>query len=145
MTQSAYTFIMQQEGPNVIIEGSGSINLAGLSFGRTGNYPEGFMEPSTGIILVNGASDFYSGITGSSSFGPGGQIRTENPIGHPVSVLPGDGQLGVPQGYVSGGTGDTLSNGMTFAGATLASLGVTPGTYVWTWASGSLTLFIVPS
>ena len=65
-------------------------------------------------------------------------------MGAPVSVLPG-GQLGVPQSYISGGTGDTLSNGMTFAGATLASLGVTPGTYVWTWASGSLTLFIVPS
>jgi hypothetical protein len=144
MTQAAYTFTMQQSGPNVILEGSGSINLAGLSFGRTGNYPEGFIGPSTGIILVKGASDFYSGVTGPSSFGPGGQILAENPIDDPVSVLPG-GQLGVPQGYVSGGTGDTLSNGMTFAGATLASLGVTPGTYVWTWASGSLTLFIVPS
>ena len=30
MTQAAYTFIMQQSGPNVILEGSGSINLAGL-------------------------------------------------------------------------------------------------------------------
>jgi hypothetical protein len=144
MTQSAYTFIMKQEGPDVIIEGSGSINLAGLSFGRTGNYPEGFMAPSTGIILVKGASDFYSGVTGPSSFGPGGQILATNPMGAPVSVLPG-GQLGVPQGYISGGTGNTLSNGLTFAGATLASLGVTPGTYMWTWASGSLTLFIVPS
>jgi hypothetical protein len=89
MTQSAYTFIMKQEGPDVIIEGSGSINLAGLSFGRTGNYPEGFMAPSTGIILVKGASDFYSGVTGPSSFGPGGQILAENPIDDPVSVLPG--------------------------------------------------------
>jgi len=83
MTQSAYTFIMKQEGPDVIIEGSGSINLAGLSFGRTGNYPEGFMAPSTGIILVKGASDFYSGVTGPSSFGPGGQILATNPMGAP--------------------------------------------------------------
>jgi hypothetical protein len=143
MTQAAYTFTMQQSGPNVILEGSGSINLAGLSFGRTGNYPEGFIGPSTGIILVKGASDFYSGVTGPSSFGPGGQILAENPMGDPVSVLPGNGQLGVPQGYVSGAS--LLNNGMTFAGATLASLGVTPGTYVWTWASGSLTLFIEPS
>jgi hypothetical protein len=49
--------------------------------------------------------------------------------------------LGAPKGRVfRDGAGR-----VTFAGATLASLGVTPGTYVWTWASGSLTLFIVPS
>jgi hypothetical protein len=143
MTQAAYTFIMEQNGPDVILRGSGSINLAGLSFGRTGNYPAGFIGPSTGIILVKGASDFYSGVTGPSSFGPGGQILAENPMGDPVAVLPGNGQLGVPQGYVSGAS--LLNNGMMFPGATLASLGVTPGTYVWTWASGSLTLQIVSS
>jgi len=39
----------------------------------------------------------------------------------------------VPQGYVS----DTpLSSGATWNNATFASLGVTPGTYVWTWGTG---------
>ena len=43
------------------------------------------------------------------------------------------GILVVPVGYVSG---NPLLNTMTFNNATLASLGVTPGTYVWTWGTG---------
>jgi len=44
--------------------------------------------------------------------------------------------LYLPNGYVS----DTsVSNLTTFSGATFASLGVTPGTYVWTWGSGATT------
>ena len=33
-------------------------------------------------------------------------------------------------------SGDPLTNSMTFDNATFASLGVTPGTYEWTWGTG---------
>ena len=39
----------------------------------------------------------------------------------------------MPQGYVSGAA---LSDSMTFNNATFASLGVTPGTDVWTLGTG---------
>jgi hypothetical protein len=42
-------------------------------------------------------------------------------------------ELNVPQGYVSG---TALSGSATWNNATFASLGVTPGTYVWSWGNG---------
>ena len=40
--------------------------------------------------------------------------------------------LSVPAGYVSG---TALSDTAIYSGTTLAALGVTPGTYVWTWGT----------
>jgi hypothetical protein len=43
-------------------------------------------------------------------------------------------ELAVPQGYVSG---NALTDSMTFDNESFASLGVTPGTYVWSWGDGA--------
>jgi hypothetical protein len=50
-----------------------------------------------------------------------------------VFGLAGFSTLDVPEGYVSG---TALSGSATFAGQTLASLGLLPGTYVYTWGCG---------
>jgi len=41
--------------------------------------------------------------------------------------------LGVPRGYISGAA---LSDSMTFNNQTFATMGLTPGTYIWSWGTG---------
>ena len=68
---------------------------------------------------INGPEGFGSSIFTRASFGSGdrvGIIRTLDVV--------------VPSGYVSG---TALSSSATWNSATVASLGVTPGTYVWSW------------
>ena len=85
--------------------------------------------------------DLYSGLfTGPTNFGSGLVTFADTGRGDSVGIRinPFDGNvpnglLFVPQGYVSGAA---LSDSMTFNNATFASLGVTPGTYVWTWGTG---------
>jgi hypothetical protein len=77
----------------------------------------------------------YTAATGPASFGAGGPtnassnsgvifgVEAQNPLG------PG---IDVPFNHVSG---SALSGSSTFDGQTFASLGLTPGTYVYTWAA----------
>lgn len=79
--------------------------------------------------------DLYTGFTGPMSFGGQGQ---PNPFatsgsGDLVGINGIFNRLAVPQGYVSG---DPLSDTSTYDNQTIASLGATPGTYVWTWGTG---------
>ena len=144
----AYTVTLQQMGANVVANGSGAINLTGLTFAQSGQVTGGaFIGPSNALIqtgptgLVN--FDLYGGLfTGPTSFGSGLGTFASSGSGdfvgiHILFVLDGSGPNGllvVPQGYVSGAA---LSDSMTFNNATFASLGVTPGTYVWTWGTGA--------
>ena len=91
-------------------------------------------------------ADLYSGISGPSSFGPGGDFITGG-LGNAVGVNGNDNILFVPFGY-SSGTPLGVSTA-TWSGFTFAFMGVTPGTYVWTWGEGihadSFTLQIGPA
>jgi VPDSG-CTERM motif len=133
-----YTITLQQVGSNVVANGSGAINLTGLTFVVSGTLEPGVIVPNIGIIQIGGSLgnpfiDQYIGITGPTSFGSGDAFEANTNSGDFVGIFGLTGNIDVPQGYVS----DTpLSDSMTFNNATFASLFVTPGTYIWTWGTG---------
>jgi hypothetical protein len=136
-TAQAYTVTLQQMGSNVVATGSGAINLTGLTFVQTAGPLGAAIGANLGLIetvQTNGAvADLYSGFTGPMSFGSGGVFLANTGSGDFVGIADSVGNLGVPQGYVSGAA---LSSSSTWDNATFASLGVIPGTYTWTWGTG---------
>jgi hypothetical protein len=85
---------------------------------------------SVGLVNI----DVYHGLlTGPTNFGSGLGALADTGSGDFVGINVFGGNLFVPQGYVSG---SALSDSMTFNNATFASLGATPGTYIWTWGAG---------
>jgi PEP-CTERM motif-containing protein len=131
--RAAYVVTLAQVGPNVVATGSGTIDLASLFLTGSGSLAS-FMRPSSPAIATGatGSADGYAGATAPSNFGSG--LSTLASSGSGDIVEADDIFIGVPAGYVSGAA---LSDSATYDTATFASLGVTPGTYVWTWGSGA--------
>jgi hypothetical protein len=121
-------------GANVVATGSGAINLLGLNFLSPGSAAAGITAGDASITMGEAPLDIYHGfLTGPTNFGTGNFVAG-NPLGgDSVSIFAQLGQIGVPEGYVSG---NPLSDSMTFDNATIHSLGLRPGTYVWTWGTG---------
>jgi protein with PEP-CTERM/exosortase system signal len=133
----AYTVTLEEVGSNVVSNGSGAINLTGLSFLVSGTQGGAILQPPIGAI-VTGTTDsanvtFFSGFSGPTSFGSGNGDIASSGSGDRVGIVGLFGQLSVPDGYVSGAA---LLSSATWNNATFASLGVTPGTYVWSWGTG---------
>jgi hypothetical protein len=135
-TQAGYIVTLQQVGPNVVATGSGAIDLTGLSFLNSGVSVTPGLNPSFAFIVTGptGSGSAYSGLTGSTSFGSGGGTLTSAGSGNIVGLSSKDDLLLVPDGYVSD---SALSDSSTYNGATFTTLGVTPGTYKWTWGTGA--------
>jgi hypothetical protein len=140
-TQAGYVVTLQQVGSNVVATGSGAIDLTGLGPGSD-NQGQSAIEPGSAFITTGPTgisnADTYSGFSGPTSFGLGiGMVTFANSgSGDLVGIL-GAGALQfliVPRGYVSG---NALSDGSTYNGATFTTLGITPGTYTWTWGTGA--------
>jgi hypothetical protein len=134
-----FTIDVTQVGGNVVANGTGSIDLTGLSFNSTGDLAGSFTEPHLGVLVVGPAeitaTDAYRGITSPGSLGPGIGAGASSGSGDLVGpdvagTLP---VLVVPAGYVSG---DPLSDSATWDNTTLSDIGLTPGTYTFTWDSG---------
>ncbi len=132
--EAAFTYTVLEQGADVVATGSGRINLAGLSLfnasaGLTG------ISAASGYIGIAYDLDNYRGFSGPSGFGSGGDVFASSTTGDSIALAVSEGNLGVPPGYRSTNNAP-LSNSMTFTGQSFASMGLTPGTYVWTWGSG---------
>lgn len=144
----AYTVTLEQVGPNVLAIGGGAIDLTGLTFTAAPGVSAS-MIPNVALLLTGptvSAASLYSGVSsGPANFGSGGLTSASIGAGDIVGILGAAHQLYVPLGYVSG---TILSDNSTYGGATFSSLGVTPGTYEWTWGTGpnqNFTLQIGPA
>jgi hypothetical protein len=109
----------------------------------TGPFSSMYQDPRQSV-------DSYSGASGPQSFGGGGNTFATSGSGDMVGINAASTfefkgvLLSVPRGYVSGTFlsdsatyGNFLAPGFRDSGATLATLGVTPGTYVWRWGGGA--------
>jgi hypothetical protein len=146
--RAAYTVTLEQQGSNVVAAGSGTIDLTGLRLETSALFsPQ--INPSFGVVLTgptnNPSADLYVPAPGPSSFGSGGDTLASSGSGNAVGIEARGSVLWVPAGYVSG---SALSDTSTYDDTNFSMLGVTPGTYVWTWgpvaADDSFTLQIRP-
>jgi PEP-CTERM motif len=135
--QAGYVVDLTQVGSDVVASGNGAIDLTGLSFVGSRAEAAGLLPSinfedtgpvNTGVVHV------YSGITGPSNFGSGGFTAASSGSGDRVGIDNEGTVLFVPLDYVSD---SPLLDTSTYAGKTFSSLGVTPGTYEWTWGSGA--------
>ena len=136
---STYLATVEQVGPNVVATGSGSVNLTGLiSQGTVVAALQ--IQASDGFLSLGstGLTTGFSGLSGPASFGPGNAVDASATSGSYAAIngsLFGTPFIFVPNGYVSDTPlGPSTS---TFAAATIASLGLIPGTYTWTWGAAA--------
>jgi hypothetical protein len=138
-----FNVTISQQGPDVVWNGSGSFNLAALTSAGPSTIGGGYSSAAGAwAIGPNVSVDTYSGtISNPGAFGTSSIGVTSN-AGSTFGILPGGSGrlLYVPSGYVSN---TTISGSSTYANTTIASAGLTPGTYTWSWGSGGNTSTLV--
>ena len=135
--QAGYIVTLNQVGPDVVATGIGPIDLTGLFFDA--NVSTGSNIQADAAVIFTGPATSsngsrYAGIGGPTSFGTAASTTfASSGSGDLVGIIGKYGYLIVPMGYVSG---TALSDSSTYNSKTFSSLGVTPGTYEWTWGRG---------
>jgi hypothetical protein len=140
--EAAFLITLTQVGNDLSENSSGAFDLTDLKV--FGNANPGFSPvviPSEAETFVGAGTSpapltLYSGLSGPSNFGPGGRTDASFGSGDDVFLLSvvGTPIFGVPAGYSSG---NFLEGSATYVDASYASLGLTRGTYVYTWGTGA--------
>jgi hypothetical protein len=136
--QAAYVANVTETTQGVAFDGSGTLNTSAWGSPFSGNY-NSIVAGSTYIVFGGpvGAAIYLNptSFSGPSSIGEGTLLEfLPNGPGDKVGLNFSDEYLFTPQGYQSGAS---LAGSTVQLGATFASLGLTPGTYQWTWGDGA--------
>jgi hypothetical protein len=124
--------------PCVVASGSGTLDITDLTLMAGGPFTQvPLISPAGSTITVGSQAsiDIYSSIIGPVlPIGTGGTVGANSGSGDLFGVT--DVQLEVPHGYTSGNSLSGTAIWNSPSDNTLALLGVTPGTYKYTWGSG---------
>lgn len=145
---AAVVITVNEVGSDVVFAISGSLNLTGaVSTGAYPNYGLGFISGGSNWYIAAGSGATVTGYEFTTFDGPFGTSGTY--FSSPTSstgddfFMWGQGgateQLGVDANYISGAS---ITSGLVFANATLASLTLTTGTYNYAIPSDTVTLII---
>jgi hypothetical protein len=134
--RAGFMITFSQNGPDVVASGQGTLNLTALQFSASDHtfseIAPNFGSVQLGLAFPTASSiDIYHRVNGPGSFGPGGASVASAGSGDLVGIREGFA-LVVPSGYVSG---HQLQDSATWANSTIGGLGLTPGTYTWSWGS----------
>jgi hypothetical protein len=137
---AGFTINFSQVGNNVVATGSGTIDTTDLSFAGEGS-ATAQVVPHAGLVWIgpiqSTSIDLYTGaIVGPTGFGTSGaSTPASTGSGDFVGLFAGGTfPIDLPVGYVSGAD---LSDTSAFSNATFVSMGLTPGTYTYTWGTGA--------
>jgi hypothetical protein len=134
-SRAGYVVNLSQTGGDVVAAGSGTINTVALTNqGVSGEGPG--LDPAIGTALFgsSGPITYFGGVSGPDSFGGYVFAGATSGTGDLVGVEGVFDRLVLPYEYVSG---SMLNSSALWSGQTLNSLGLTLGTYTWTWGSGA--------
>lgn len=135
---AAYTVTISQVGPDVVASGSGSLNLTSFTYLGTSTYIASVTPIDSSILVgpstVEPIKGFVGAMTGPTTLGSGVNTLANSGSGGIVGLQRLPNHLIVPDPYTSGTPLGTSTS--TWNGRTIANLGLTPGTYTWSWGAG---------
>lgn len=136
LANASFIYTLTEVGSDVVGSGIGTLDTDDLGSPITASNCNAGTIASGGEASGGASTGTCTGlfaITGPNSIGSSNLEFANFASGDIVGAWGSDQELFVPNGYVSG---TLLSNSETWDSATFASLGLTPGTYTWTWGTG---------
>jgi hypothetical protein len=149
LTLAGVVVTAEETGGDVVFAGGGSLDLSAWEPWDIGVSESVFLRPDIGASFGATPASFIfywdaPGFSGPETIGPGTEkIYADSGTGDLFYFSWGGRTSAVPYGYESGDMlGDSTA---VYEGHTFESLGVTPGTYTWTWdtAAGGTDFFTI--